>query len=142
MFAFVTRSIRIGSLTHLSANQLAENVVASLPKIVAKHVKGGWENVQSIDIKTGSSAALPVWNSKLDDRWIGMPEPTQSEDEEDDVAEENEQEKAEEKVEIQNDKEVVKSKKPKSNDGEKKLRSSISKETISPKVTKKSKKTA
>lgn len=98
--------------------------------------------MQSIDIKTGSSAALPVWNSKLDDRWIGMPEPTQSEDEEDDVAEENEQEKAEEKVEIQNDKEVVKSKKPKSNDGEKKLRSSISKETISPKVTKKSKKTA
>lgn len=118
--------------------------MASLPKIVAKHIKGGWENVQSIDIKTGSSAALPVWNSKLDDRWIGMPEPTQSEDEkdsQDEAAEEGEQ-KGKDQADQKKTEEAVKGKKSKSSNGEKKIRSSISTESISPKATKKVKKAA
>jgi ribosome biogenesis protein UTP30 len=66
-------SVRIGTLRHLAPAQLAENVAATLPVIVGKHVKGGWSNVLSIDIKTGTSAALPVFNCKLGERWQGMP---------------------------------------------------------------------
>lgn len=68
-------SIRIGTLRHLTSAQLSENVEAALPVIVGKHIKGNWENVQSIDIKTGTSASLPVWNCKVSDRWVGVPEP-------------------------------------------------------------------
>lgn len=56
---------------------MAENVAAALPKIVGEHIKGHWENIQSIDIKTGTSAALPVWNIKMSERWTGLPEPKQ-----------------------------------------------------------------
>jgi ribosome biogenesis protein UTP30 len=125
------RSVRIGTLTHLSPSQMTDNIVESLPKIVAKHVKGGWENVQSIDIKTGSSAALPVWNSKLDERWIGMPEPavdgeSGSESEDDEV----------ENKKTNGDKLPAKKSKTIDSSVEKKVRSSISKESSAPKVKK------
>ena len=64
----------MGTLRSLTAEQLGENVAAALPLIIGKHVKGGWENVQSIDIKTGTSVALPVWNCKVSERWTGLPE--------------------------------------------------------------------
>lgn len=67
-------SVRLGTLQHLTPEQLAENAAAALPLIVTKHVKNGWSNVQSIDIKTGTSAALPVWNCNVSDRWEGLPE--------------------------------------------------------------------
>lgn len=73
-------SVRLGTLQHLTSEQLAENVAAALPLIVSKHVKNGWSNVQSIDIKTGTSAALPVWNCDMADRWEGLPEMKESEE--------------------------------------------------------------
>lgn len=62
-------AVRVGTLRHLTPSQLVENMAATLPVIVGKHVNGAWSNVLSIDIKTGTSAALPVWNCKLGDRW-------------------------------------------------------------------------
>ncbi|CCF53527.1 hypothetical protein NDA11_006583 [Ustilago hordei] len=57
-------SIKIGYLNKHSAQQLTENVIALLPALLGK-VKGGWENVHNLDVKTGNSAALPIWNAKL-----------------------------------------------------------------------------
>jgi ribosome biogenesis protein UTP30 len=120
---------------------MTENIVASLPKIVAKHIKGGWENVQSIDIKTGSSAALPVWNSKLDERWIGMPEPAADGESDEESDSESEEEKA---VNEKAKKAKVPTKKSKDIEApvEKKVRSSISKDAGASKPSKKTKKVA
>jgi ribosome biogenesis protein UTP30 len=125
-------------LNHLETSELTENFAASLPKIVAKHVKGGWENVQSIDIKTGTSAALPVWNSKLDDRWIGMPEPSQVDKA--DKSEESLDDEEENVEEVPSSKKTPTTKKVV--DGDKKIRSSISKENVASKSSKKAKKAA
>lgn len=136
-------SIRLGALTHLSAAELTENLEASLPKIIGKHVKGGWENVQSIDIKTGSSVALPVWTSKLTDRWVGMAEPAQptSDVEGIDGDEDDKEEKEEGKRTLAKaSKESVSAKtKTKSAGSEKKQRSSISAQSVAPKGSKKAK---
>lgn len=67
-------SIKIGFLNRHSPKELLANFSAALPAIVAK-IPGKWKNVQNIEIKTGNSAALPVWNCKLttsdddDARW-------------------------------------------------------------------------
>ena len=41
-----------------------------------KHIKDGWDNIQSLHIKTNSSASLPIWTCELGDakggRWDGM----------------------------------------------------------------------
>lgn len=129
-------SVRLGTLSHLSPAEIRENAVACLPKIVAKHVKGGWENVQSIDIKTGSSVALPVWNSKLDERWIGMPESKSVS-----VAEGSEAE--EEKIEgeaIKVAKSPLVTKNGTNEKKPKKSRSSTSIESIAPRAIKKARK--
>lgn len=76
----VCTATRIGTLAHLSTEELLANVSTALPVIVGKHVKGGWDNMQGIEIKTGRSAGLPVWNCKMEDRWAGMP--TEEEEEE------------------------------------------------------------
>ena len=134
-------SIRLGTLTHLSAAELTENLVASLPKIIAKHVKGGWENVQSIDIKTGSSVALPVWTSKLTDRWVGMAEPAQPtsdvEGADGDKDEGEDEEEGKESV-AKVSKESA-SAKLKTAGSEKKQRSSISAQAVAQKGSKKAK---
>ncbi|SPO23086.1 related to UTP30 - subunit of U3-containing 90S pre-ribosome [Ustilago trichophora] len=57
-------SIKIGYIAKHSAEELTENLMAALPAVLSR-VKGGWENVHNIDVKTGNSAALPVWNQKL-----------------------------------------------------------------------------
>ena len=57
-------SIKVGYLNKHSAQELTENVIALLPAVLGK-VKGGWENVHNLDVKTGNSAALPIWNAKL-----------------------------------------------------------------------------
>ncbi|SPO24784.1 related to UTP30 - subunit of U3-containing 90S pre-ribosome [Ustilago trichophora] len=57
-------SIKIGYIAKHSAEELTENLMAALPAVLSR-VKGGWENVHNIDVKTGNSAALPVWNRKL-----------------------------------------------------------------------------
>ncbi len=35
---------------------------------------GGWANIQALELKTGASASLPIWNCNLStDRWLGQP---------------------------------------------------------------------
>ena len=57
-------TVKIGYVKSHSAEELTENLLAALPAVLSK-IKGGWENVHNIDVKTGNSAALPVWNQKL-----------------------------------------------------------------------------
>jgi len=46
----------------------------ALPAII-RNIKGQWENIQNIHIKTNSSVSLPIWMCRLDDseegRWGG-----------------------------------------------------------------------
>ncbi|PCH40426.1 ribosomal protein L1 [Wolfiporia cocos MD-104 SS10] len=67
-------SIKIGTVSH-NPSQILDNLKAAIPE-VAKKVKGGWDNVQSLHIKTNSSASLPIWACKLGDsegaRWDGL----------------------------------------------------------------------
>ncbi|KAF8743752.1 hypothetical protein AX14_000720 [Amanita brunnescens Koide BX004] len=67
-------SIRIGTLSQ-KPSQILENLKTALPVIV-QHIKDGWENVQSLFIKTSSSVSLPIWTCNLDDskegRWDGL----------------------------------------------------------------------
>lgn len=57
-------TVKIGYMATHTPEQLTENLMAALPAVLSR-VKGGWENVHNIDVKTGNSAALPVWNAKL-----------------------------------------------------------------------------
>lgn len=74
MYSTSYRSVKISTLSHSPAQILA-NIRSALPAIV-KHLKGGWENVQSFHIKTNSSASLPIWNCPLSEseggRWNGL----------------------------------------------------------------------
>ncbi|KAK2465308.1 hypothetical protein APHAL10511_002662 [Amanita phalloides] len=67
-------AIRIGNLSQ-KPSQMLENLKIALPAIV-QHIKDGWDNVQSLYIKTSSSVSLPVWTCSLDDakegRWDGL----------------------------------------------------------------------
>ncbi|KAF7296648.1 hypothetical protein HMN09_01073100 [Mycena chlorophos] len=67
-------SVKIAKLpTHTAAQTLA-NLTAALPAAV-NGVKGGWENVQSLVLKTNSSVGLPIWSCDLgENRWAGMEE--------------------------------------------------------------------
>ncbi|OSD02373.1 ribosomal protein L1 [Trametes coccinea BRFM310] len=67
-------SIKIGSVSQ-KPSQVLENLQTALPEVV-KHIKGGWDNIQSFFIKTNSSAALPIWQCDLSaeagGRWEGL----------------------------------------------------------------------
>lgn len=67
-------SVPVGSLSHYSPEELLENLSTALPKVVTKVPYDGWKNIQNIEIKTGKSASLPVWNCDLDSRWVGVPD--------------------------------------------------------------------
>lgn len=58
-----------------SSAQLLQNLSTALPHVV-NHVRENWDNVQSIHIKTSSSASLPIWSCRLDEeeggRWDGL----------------------------------------------------------------------
>ncbi|EIM86129.1 ribosomal protein L1 [Stereum hirsutum FP-91666 SS1] len=49
-----------------------------------------WDNIQSLSVKTSKSMALPVWSCNLEDggRWVGMPEPMSTSEEEGSESEE------------------------------------------------------
>lgn len=75
-------SIKIGFLQRHAPEQLVENLAKALPAVVNK-LQGKWGNVQNIEVKTGRSAALPIWSCRLTDegedaRWA----PVASSDEE------------------------------------------------------------
>ena len=68
-------SVKIGILGRHSSAQLLQNLSTSLPHVV-KNIRENWDNVQSIHIKTSSSASLPIWSCQLDEeeggRWDGL----------------------------------------------------------------------
>ena len=68
-------SVKIGVLGQHSSAQLLQNLSAALPHVV-KNIQENWDNVQSIHIKTSSSASLPIWSCRLDEeeggRWDGL----------------------------------------------------------------------
>lgn len=67
-------SVKIGLLSH-APEKVIDNIKISLPAIV-NNIKGNWNNVQSLHIKTNSSISLPIWTCELGDaaggRWDGM----------------------------------------------------------------------
>ncbi|KAG1822666.1 ribosomal protein L1p/L10e family-domain-containing protein [Suillus subaureus] len=67
-------SVKIGLLSH-APEKVIDNIKISLPAIV-NNIKGNWDNVQSLHIKTNSSISLPIWTCELGDaaggRWDGM----------------------------------------------------------------------
>lgn len=52
-------SLRIGN-ADFSSEQLIENVMAAIDG-VTKRMKGGWDDIQSLSIKTNTSPALPIY---------------------------------------------------------------------------------
>ncbi|KAG2340190.1 ribosomal protein L1 [Suillus weaverae] len=67
-------SVKIGLLSH-TPEKILDNIKISLPAIV-NNIKGNWDNVQSLHIKTNTSISLPIWTCELGDatggRWDGM----------------------------------------------------------------------
>ncbi|CAL1713526.1 unnamed protein product [Somion occarium] len=95
-------SVKIGTLEQEPEHVLA-NLKAALPHVI-KAVKDGWDNIQSLHIKTSSSTSLPLWSCTLGDveggRWDGLTAPddvVMSEDEESDGESEDEMDVEEEK---------------------------------------------
>jgi ribosome biogenesis protein UTP30 len=70
----VDRSVKVGLLSH-TPEKIIDNLKAALPAVV-KNIKDGWDNIQSLQIKTNSSVSLPIWTCDLGDakggRWDGM----------------------------------------------------------------------
>ncbi|KAL1743669.1 ribosomal protein L1p/L10e family-domain-containing protein [Schizophyllum fasciatum] len=62
-------SVKIGTASQKPAHIL-DNLKTALPAIVAR-IKGGWENVQNVHIKTSSSTSLPIWSCDLSGDALG-----------------------------------------------------------------------
>ena len=66
--------MKIALLSHMP-KQIQINLETALPAIVS-HIKGGWDNVQSLHIKTSTSISLPIWTCDLGSeeggRWNGL----------------------------------------------------------------------
>ncbi|TBU25524.1 ribosomal protein L1p/L10e family-domain-containing protein [Dichomitus squalens] len=86
-------SVKIGTVSQKPA-QVLTNLLTALPEVV-KHIKGGWDNVQSFFLKTNSSAALPIWQCDLGTetgaRWDGLVVSEKDEDEDMDDDEESDE---------------------------------------------------
>ncbi|KII90828.1 hypothetical protein PLICRDRAFT_158208, partial [Plicaturopsis crispa FD-325 SS-3] len=67
-------SVKIGSLD-LDTIRILANLYTGLP-VMIKHIKGGWDNIQSLSIKTSTSMSLPLWTCTLGEenggRWDGL----------------------------------------------------------------------
>ncbi|CCL98648.1 uncharacterized protein FIBRA_00650 [Fibroporia radiculosa] len=67
-------SIKVGILSQ-SPSQIIDNLKTALP-VVVKKIQGGWDNMQSLHIKTNSSVSLPIWSCDLGGgeggRWDGL----------------------------------------------------------------------
>ena len=84
-------AVRVGR-TDFAEDDLAENVVAAMMGAVDR-IKGGWGNIQCINLKTTSSVALPLYNS-LDTTATAVAVPEEKVDEEGEEGEEEEEETA------------------------------------------------
>ena len=100
-----SRSVKIALVSH-TPKQIEVNLETALPVIVGR-IKGGWDNVQSLHIKTSTSISLPIWTCDLGSeeggRWNGLIAEAKkevvsenSEEEEDDEDDEYEEEDKEE----------------------------------------------
>ncbi|KAJ3825908.1 ribosomal protein L1p/L10e family-domain-containing protein [Lentinula raphanica] len=94
-----TLSVRVGKISQTAA-QVVANIKTALP-VIASKINGGWDNVQSIGLKTSMSAYLPIWTCSLDDskdgRWASLAADDEEESEfEGDEDEEDEDEDEEE----------------------------------------------
>jgi len=71
---FSSSSIKIANISHNDIQVLA-NLKATIPAVIG-HIHGGWDNVQSLNIKTLSSVSLLIWTCPLrsepGSRWAGM----------------------------------------------------------------------
>jgi len=56
-------AVKVGTLSQVPAQVLA-NLETALPAVIAA-VRGGWDNVQSLSIKSTKSTSLPIWSCKL-----------------------------------------------------------------------------
>ncbi|EPQ54787.1 ribosomal protein L1, partial [Gloeophyllum trabeum ATCC 11539] len=67
-------SIKVGTLSQ-KPTQILDNIKTALPAII-KRIKGEWDNIQSLHIKTSSSVSLPIWTCDLGaeagGRWDGL----------------------------------------------------------------------
>ncbi|KAG9085913.1 hypothetical protein FRC06_003370 [Ceratobasidium sp. 370] len=86
-------AIKIAPMSFTPA-QVLENLTTALPNVV-KHIKGGWDNVQSLNIKTSTSVSLPIWSCDLGSgeggRWAGMVGASEESEEESGESEEEEE---------------------------------------------------
>ncbi|TPX35782.1 hypothetical protein SmJEL517_g01917 [Synchytrium microbalum] len=57
-------AIKIGTTNH-TASQITENIMHAIPSIIAK-IPNQWSNIQSINLKTSESIALPLYNALPD----------------------------------------------------------------------------
>ena len=73
-------SIKVASTSH-SRIQILKNLVNAIPFVVAG-VPEGWENVQSLHIKTSQSVSLPIWSCDLvaGERWKRIQESAQGDE--------------------------------------------------------------
>ncbi|EJD50396.1 ribosomal protein L1 [Auricularia subglabra TFB-10046 SS5] len=71
-------SVKLGPLAApFTPAKLLDNLESALPAVVAA-IKGGWDNVQNLHVKTSTSASLPIWTCELGAgegaRWDGLME--------------------------------------------------------------------
>jgi ribosome biogenesis protein UTP30 len=117
-----SRSVKVALLSH-TPKQIQVNLETALPVIVG-HIKGGWDNIQSLHIKTSTSISLPVWTCDLGSeeggRWIGLVAEAE-EEAASETSEEEEEEEAEEKEEEEEEEEEEEPVKPKKAVGSKRV---------------------
>ncbi|GAA5951614.1 hypothetical protein JCM3765_005984 [Sporobolomyces pararoseus] len=67
-------SIKLGTTSLHSPSELLSNLLAVLPYIATRipNAPSSFSNVQSLHLKTSTSTSLPIYNSKLDDRFTGF----------------------------------------------------------------------
>jgi len=94
-------SVKIGLLSH-TPKQVQVNLETALP-VIACCIKDGWDNIQSLHIKTSTSVSLPIWSCELGSgegrRWNGL------------IAEEGEEKSSDSEDEEVEEEEPVKTKK-------------------------------
>ncbi|KAG8696729.1 hypothetical protein FRC09_008298 [Ceratobasidium sp. 395] len=95
-------SIKIAPISFTPA-QVLDNLTTALPNVI-KHIKGGWDNVQSLYIKTSTSVSLPIWSCELGSgeggRWAGMVGASEETEESDGSEESSESEEEEEEAPV------------------------------------------
>ena len=71
---FSNSSIKIGTTSLHTPSELLANLLAVLPYIATRipNAPSSFSNVQSLHLKTSTSTSLPIYNSKLEDRFTGF----------------------------------------------------------------------